>query len=212
MRRLVTSGLWEIFLPDLGVGDRYKFEVVTAVNQTRAEGRSLWALLRDAAAHGVDRLGHHRLQVGRCRLDARPADPRDGVPAADVDLRGASRQLAAGGGRRPDDVSRDGRHARALCARDGLHAHRADAGDGASVHRIVGLSGHRLLRADQPLRRARRFQGVRRRLPSAPTSASSSIGSRAISRRTCTGSRVSMAPRSTSTPIRDKASIRTGAR
>ena len=34
MRRLVTSGLWEIFLPDLGVGDRYKFEVVSSVNQT----------------------------------------------------------------------------------------------------------------------------------------------------------------------------------
>ncbi len=33
MRALVTSGLWEIFLPDLGVGDRYKFEVVTARNQ-----------------------------------------------------------------------------------------------------------------------------------------------------------------------------------
>ena len=34
MRRLVTSGLWEIFLPDLGVGDRYKFEVVTAQGQS----------------------------------------------------------------------------------------------------------------------------------------------------------------------------------
>jgi 1,4-alpha-glucan branching enzyme len=33
MRRLVTSGLWEIFLPDLGVGDRYKFEVLTSQNQ-----------------------------------------------------------------------------------------------------------------------------------------------------------------------------------
>jgi 1,4-alpha-glucan branching enzyme len=34
MRRLVSSGLWEIFLPDLGVGNRYKFEVVTSVGQT----------------------------------------------------------------------------------------------------------------------------------------------------------------------------------
>jgi 1,4-alpha-glucan branching enzyme len=29
MRTLVPSGLWEIFIPDLGVGDRYKFEVVS---------------------------------------------------------------------------------------------------------------------------------------------------------------------------------------
>ncbi len=33
MRSIVASGLWEIFLPDLGIGDRYKFEVVTARNQ-----------------------------------------------------------------------------------------------------------------------------------------------------------------------------------
>ena len=33
MRALVPSGLWEIFLPDLGIGDRYKFEVVTPQNQ-----------------------------------------------------------------------------------------------------------------------------------------------------------------------------------
>jgi 1,4-alpha-glucan branching enzyme len=33
MRLLVPSGIWEIFLPNLGVGDRYKFEVVTSHNQ-----------------------------------------------------------------------------------------------------------------------------------------------------------------------------------
>ena len=33
MRSIVLSGLWEIFLPDLGIGDRYKFEIVTADNQ-----------------------------------------------------------------------------------------------------------------------------------------------------------------------------------
>jgi len=29
MRTLVPSGLWEIFIPDLGVGDHYKFEIVS---------------------------------------------------------------------------------------------------------------------------------------------------------------------------------------
>jgi 1,4-alpha-glucan branching enzyme len=33
MRSIVTSGLWEIFLPDLGIGDRYKFEIVAARNE-----------------------------------------------------------------------------------------------------------------------------------------------------------------------------------
>jgi 1,4-alpha-glucan branching enzyme len=33
MRSIVMSGLWEIFLPDLGIGDRYKFEIVTSHNQ-----------------------------------------------------------------------------------------------------------------------------------------------------------------------------------
>ena len=33
MRSLAPSGLWEIFLPDLGAGDRYKFELVTATDQ-----------------------------------------------------------------------------------------------------------------------------------------------------------------------------------
>jgi 1,4-alpha-glucan branching enzyme len=33
MRSIVMSGLWEIFLPDLDIGDRYKFEIVTARNQ-----------------------------------------------------------------------------------------------------------------------------------------------------------------------------------
>jgi len=32
MRTLVPSGLWEIFIPDLGIGDRYKFEIVTPQN------------------------------------------------------------------------------------------------------------------------------------------------------------------------------------
>ena len=64
MRRLVTSGLWEIFLPDLGVGDRYKFEVLTSQRPDRAEGRSVRPLLRNAAADRVDRVGHDGLPRG----------------------------------------------------------------------------------------------------------------------------------------------------
>ena len=48
-----------------------------------------------------------------------------------------------------------------------LHPCRAAAGRRASVRRLVGLPGHRLLRADRAVRRARRLPGVRRR--AAPT-------------------------------------------
>src|SRR5688572_5350194 len=33
MRTLVPSGLWEVFIPELGIGDHYKFEVMTPQNQ-----------------------------------------------------------------------------------------------------------------------------------------------------------------------------------
>ena len=104
------------------------------------------------------------------------------------------------------------RAARAVREGDGLHAHRAAAGDGASVLRVVGLPGDRVLRADQPLRPAGGLQGVRRRLPPGRHRRDSRLGARALSRRTRTASRGSTARRSTSTPIRGRASTRTGAR
>ena len=52
----------------------------------------------------------------------------------------------------------------------GLHAHRAAAGDGASVLGLVGLSGARVLRADEPLRPARGLQALRRRGATRPAS------------------------------------------
>ena len=109
-------------------------------------------------------------------------------------------------------LSRAGGHAGAVREGHGLHARRAAAGDGASVHRIVGLPGDRLLRADQPLRHARGLQVLRRRLSSGRHRRDSRLGARALSRRISTASRASTAPRSTSTPIRGRASTRTGAR
>ena len=62
--------------------------------------------------------------------------------APDVDLRGASRLVAACSrrGQPVPDLSRAGRDARALRAGHGLHAHRADARDGASVRRARGAT------------------------------------------------------------------------
>ena len=63
----------------------------------------------------------------------------------------------------------------------GLHAHRAAAGDGASVLGIVGLSGDRVLCADQPVRFARRVQVLRRRVPSGRPRRDSRLGTRTLS-------------------------------
>ena len=54
---------------------------------------------------------------------------------------------------------------------------------------IVGLPGHGVLRADQPVRPARGVQGVRRRLPPGRNRRDPRLGARAISRRTRTASR-----------------------
>ena len=92
----------------------------------------------------------------------------------------------------PDEEHRYLTYARARRAADrvregdGLHAHRAAAGDGAPVLRILGLSGHRVLRADQPVRIAGGLQGLRRRLPSGRHRRASSTGCRATSRATRT--------------------------
>src|SRR5438034_11832412 len=45
---------------------------------------------------------------------------------------------------------------------NGLHSRRAHAGDGAPAVRDVGLPGHRLLRADEPLRNAARLHAPSR--------------------------------------------------
>ena len=74
--------------------------------------------------------------------------------AADVDLRGAPRLVAAHArGRAALDYRELARAARRLREGPRLHARRAAAGDGAPVQRLVGLPGHRLLRADRALRR-----------------------------------------------------------
>ena len=85
-------------------------------------------------------------------VDVRAAGARNGAQRADVDLRGARRIVA------PEPI--EGFRSltwRELAAelvpyvvRMGFTHIELHAGDGASVRRIVGLSGHRLLRADEP--------------------------------------------------------------
>ena len=178
------------------------------------EDRSVRRRLRGAAAVGGDRARHLGLPVAGRGVDGRAA--RAGRPArpADGDLRSASRLVGARarGRQSVSHLRRAGAPARAVREGDGLHAHRAAAGHGAPVLGILGLPGARLLRADQPLRHAGRLQAVRRRLPPGRPRRDSRLGAGPLSRRTNTGSPASTARRSSSTPTRGRASIRTGAR
>ena len=154
------------------------------------------------------------LSVGRRSVDVGPAPARRLDRSADVDLRGPSRLVGArsGGGQSFPDLPRDGAPPGGVREGNRLHAHRAAAGHGASVFRLVGLPGARFFCADQPLRSAGGLQVLRRRLPSGRPGGHSRLGAGTLSRRTNTGWRDSTARRCSSTPIRARASIRTGAR
>ena len=109
-------------------------------------------------------------------------------------------------------LSRAGRQAGPSTLAHGLHAPGTAARHGASVLRLLGLPGDRLLRAHLALRHARRLPLFRRSLPSGRARRDSRLGARRISRATPTACGASTAPRSTSTPIRARASIANGAR
>ena len=162
MRTLGSAGVWELFVPEAAAGARLQVRDPRRRRRRPPQGRSARAA-RGAAAQ--DRLRHLRAgsPLGRRRLAGAAARER-AARGADVDLRGAPRLVAPqpARGQPLADLPRAGRRARRLRARARLHARRAHAGDGAPVRRLVGLPGHRLLRADVALRHARRLPRLRR--------------------------------------------------
>ena len=96
MRKRVDSGIWEIFAPGVGEGAVYKYEIVGAGRHAAAaEGRPVRLRQRAAALDRLGRGAGPTASPGPTRAHLR--SPRDGgrPPRADVDLRGASRLLAA---------------------------------------------------------------------------------------------------------------------
>ena len=124
--------------------------------QPAAARRSAGHAHRGPARDRVGRVRGEPLLAGR-RLDGAPR--RRGGPARpDVDLRGAPGLVA-----RPDVVARPRRAARRARHRARVHPRGAHGRAGAPVRGFLGLPGHRLLRADRPVRRARRLPCPRRR-------------------------------------------------
>ena len=107
---LMPNGIWEIFIPDLPDGEKYKFEIRTRTGALLKKTDPFGCRVRGAAADGVDRARHLALPVARRRLDGGAAGARRLARRADVDLRGAPRIVGARarGGQPLPDLSRDG--------------------------------------------------------------------------------------------------------
>ena len=147
MRALGGSGIWELFVPAVGDGARYKFEIRAQSGEllVKADPFAFATELPPQTASVV-----HRSTYEWNDADYLAARASDAAPwPADVRLRGPPRLLAAepAGGQPLADVPRARRRARRLRRRPRLHARRADAGDGAPVQRLVGLPGDLVLRA-----------------------------------------------------------------
>ena len=147
--RLRNGGVWEIFMPGLGEGAAYKYDV-------RSRFRAYQQLKADPYGFGMrDARPNRRRSCARPGSASSGRTPNGWRRAAQTDwlkkpisvyevhlgswLRGPEWRVA--------DLSRTGRHAGRLREADGLHAHRTDAHHGASLLRVVGLPGDRVFRA-----------------------------------------------------------------
>ncbi len=147
MRVLGSSGVWELFIPGLGAGELYKFEIRsrhTGAVFLKTDPFARAAELRPATASIVtapSTFDWHDREWIEQRAEARLA------ACAHEHLRSAPGLLAAPGRRRLPQLPRDRRPARALRAAPRLHARRAAADHRTPAGRFLGLPDHRLLRA-----------------------------------------------------------------
>ncbi len=95
MRALRPGGYWEIFIPDLGIGDPYKFEIIGAggLPVLKADPCGRYFERPPDTASIVWDSGGYQWQDDDWMADT--PRPRAVAAPADVGLRSASRQLAA---------------------------------------------------------------------------------------------------------------------
>ena len=146
MRLRRECGVWEIFLPGLAAGVRYKFELVSREGELLPQKADPYALQsRTAPGHRQRRRPHARAAAA---LGISPEGQRAG--RADEHLRGPPRLLAAQarGGQPLAELGRTRIDPGALHPRDGLHPPRTAAGLRAPLRRLLGLPADRHVRAD----------------------------------------------------------------
>jgi 1,4-alpha-glucan branching enzyme len=147
-----AARVWEIFLPGIGEGTVYKYEIVGAdglVLPLKADPVGFGSQHPPENASVVRR--YRRLWLARRRLDG-GAGRQQRPDGADLDLRGASRLLARRDGRARDLLQRGGRGTGRLRGRHGLHPYRAAADQRASLRRVMGLPARGPVRAHHPPR------------------------------------------------------------
>ena len=71
MRLLTPSGVWEMFIPDLADGERYKFEIRTAAGRSCKKTDPFGVAFETPPQHGVGGSRHLALRVERRRVDGR---------------------------------------------------------------------------------------------------------------------------------------------
>ena len=67
MRMLAPSGVWEIFIPQVADGERYKFEIRTQAGALLKKSDPFATSLRSAARHGLDRPRRVGISMERSR-------------------------------------------------------------------------------------------------------------------------------------------------
>ncbi len=167
MRLARPSGIWELFVPGIGVGTLYKYELKTKEGLLRIK-TDPWANEMEApplTASRVARSNYTWHDDAWLKNRAKSDIAREPLNIYEVH----TRLLGARSGRGQSLALVPGARGALVRARQAsrLYPPRADAGRGARVLPIVGLPSDGLLRAHLSLRLAGRFSLVRRLLPPA---------------------------------------------
>ncbi len=161
MRRR-TSGVLEIFIPDVPLGSRYKYELIGPHGELLPLKADPFAFAseRPPATASIVALPGKPTWNDEEWLAVRQAASRRDAPIAVYEVHLGSWQRAEGNryltyGELADKLI-------PYVVDLGYHAHRAHAGVGTPLRWFVGIPAGRVVRADEPLRDAGGVRGIRR--------------------------------------------------
>ncbi len=164
MRSCGPNGFWEIFIPDLGEGEVYKYEIKSRYHGymvTKTDPYGFYAEVRPDTASIVWDISKHAWN-DQDWMDNRPQRQSLDAPISVYEVHLGSWK------RKPEDkqplphLPGTGRRPRRIPRRPRIHPHRTAADQRTPLRRQLGLSARRLLRPHLPLRLARRLRLLRR--------------------------------------------------